>query len=200
LQACFDIVEEAIDQVEACVRISGTQRGVLVGGSERADCRQREAVVRRVTGEFAFRDIGLIAHFDRESGAPPGVGRRRGDSIPRDDVSVLVGPFLDISAGIWIVVQPADNPDAADPDRDDSESSAIHCGYLQHLGDDADVGPRVTSTDLATAIDQHDTELVLSGLEAISNELLVAGLEDVQWQDNAGQQDRAQRKHRQDRH
>ena len=73
-------------------------------------------------------------------------------------------------------------------------------GDLQHLGDDADVGSRVAAADLAAAIDQHHTELVLGGIEAVTNQLLVPRLEHVQAADDAGQQHRAQREHRHDRH
>ena len=170
----------------------------MIGRTERAHGREKERVGRRITGELDLGNTRSVSHLDGQPGTTSGPRRRRFEVILRRRTE-LVGPILHLGPRIWVIGQPLDHSDPPCSDRDHREPIVIH-RHLQHGRDDPDGEPRIIAADLVAAVDEHDSELVLGCVEAISNELLVPRLEDVQGQHHAGQQHGAEREHRHDGH
>ena len=96
---------------------------------------------------------------------------------------------LDRGAGIRVVFEPLEHPDALErPRRQQPPAVSERCRHLD--GDQgANVAPTITATHLGSGGDQHGPELT-GRLEHVSHERPVPILEHVQRQLRPGEQDR----------
>ena len=88
------------------------------------------------------------------------------------------------------------------PTDDERVAAVFERLDLHDTADHADIGALLAAAGLLAPLDQRDAELGLVHIvgEEVGDELPVARLEDVERQDSARQQHRAERKHRHDSH
>ena len=129
---------------------------------------------------------------------------QHGDDLVEPVAEVLlranVGPLLHLGPRIGVVLEPGAHPDPAGPDGHDGVATVAELGDLDHAGHHADRRAHVTAADLAPPLDEDDAELGRVGGQAVLDELAVAGLEDVERQHAAREQDRSEREHPQHSH
>ena len=106
-----------------------------------------------------------------------------------------IGPRLDIGERIRLVAQPPVDPDAFGAHGHHREPPVGELAVIDDARRHADVGSDIAAADLAPPLDEHDAELGV-GVDAVSYEVAVALLEDVQGQGEPGEQHRAEREHR----
>ena len=186
----------SIDQIEAFARVRRAQNGVLIGGTERADAGQDEAVRGWIAGEFPLGNHRPVTHLHCETGAAPRPrsGRARGarvgrSSSPSGQSSTSARGYG--SSGSHSTTRTRRVPTVTSANR--LPSSATTCSISATTPTSDRVSPPPTSLPRSIRTTPNSCG---GSVETVADQLLVSRLEDVKRQDHAGQQHRAQREHR----
>ena len=172
---------------------------VAVGRAEGHGQRGLVAGDHRIRGQLDVDRRGRLAQLGVQGGGPAHQARHlvRVDRVARSRPDL--GPVGRLGPRVGVVVEPPLDPDAPEAHRPHHEATVGHLVGLEDAGDRAGIGADVASADLGAAGDEDHPELPVAG-GAVPHELPVARLEDVERQDHARQQDRAEGEHRGHRH
>ena len=132
----------------------------------------------RVVGQLDLQLLAVCAQLNGDGHQLPACSHHPGEHICEPGAGSERFQQLDLRSRIWVVVQPVDHTQSLPANCGQQAEPVAEILAGDHSGDGPDVVSVVTSPDLVTAPDQHDSKLVVECRE-VGHELLIARLEDL---------------------